>query len=326
MTGVDDDAFAASRAGFEGLASWLGGAEADALEHGELERRIDDDGRKVLCQLFQDHLDLRADRERRADVVDADGDAHTRVGAGHERGLATVFGEVTVRRLAYRRPGHANLHPADGALNLPAERHSHGLRRLAAVESSRGSFDEAAQAVERATGTRVGRRQVEQLAARAAADVDSFYEAVEREGAEDDDVLVISADGKGIVMRPWGCARPPPRPRPRPWPSWRPACPRARRPTASAWPPSAPSMTSPPSPEARRASSPQGGTRTPPTPAPVAKNKWRRRAVDLKPPRRLARQPNASQREVRFQEVSERSEVGIYRIKKFFERLRGRSS
>jgi hypothetical protein len=207
MTGVDDDAFAVSRAGFEGLASWLGGAEADALEHGELERRLDDDGRKVLCQLLQDHLDLRAERERRADVVDADGDAHTRVEAGHKRALATVFGEVTVGRLAYRRPGHANLHPADGALNLPAERHSHGLRRLAAVESSRGSFEEAAQAVERATGTRVGKRQVEELAARAASDVGSFYEAVEREGAEDTDVLVISADGKGIVMRP-GSLRP----------------------------------------------------------------------------------------------------------------------
>ena len=44
------------------------------------------------------------------------------VEAGHERTLTTVFGQVKVRRLAYRRKGHANLHPADGALNLPAER------------------------------------------------------------------------------------------------------------------------------------------------------------------------------------------------------------
>lgn len=44
------------------------------------------------------------------------------VEAGHERTLTTVFGQVEVRRLAYRRKGYANLHPADGMLSLPAER------------------------------------------------------------------------------------------------------------------------------------------------------------------------------------------------------------
>ena len=207
MTGASLDAFAVSRAGFEALAAWLGGAEADGLEHAELEHRLTNDGRDLLRQLLQDHLDLRASRERRCDVVDADGDAHTRVEAGHERGLASVVGQVRVRRLAYRRPGHANLHPADAALNLPTERHSHGLRRLAAVESTRGSFEEAAGAVARATGTHVGKRQVEELTAASAADVDAFYAAIEREPAQDGDVLVISADGKGIVMRP-GSLRP----------------------------------------------------------------------------------------------------------------------
>jgi len=32
-----------------------------------------------------------------------------------------VFGEVTVTRCAYRQRGHANLHPIDGQLNLPAQ-------------------------------------------------------------------------------------------------------------------------------------------------------------------------------------------------------------
>jgi hypothetical protein len=35
--------------------------------------------------------------------------------------LLTVFGKVAVTRLAYRRRGHANLHPADSDLNLPVE-------------------------------------------------------------------------------------------------------------------------------------------------------------------------------------------------------------
>ena len=184
------------------MLCWLESDEAGALTHAELEASVEVKGRDVLRQFFQDHLDLRAQREQRAEVVDAHGVTRSRVEAGHHRPLTTVFGEVDVERLAYRRPGHANLHPADGALNLPAERHSHGLRHLAAIESSRGSFDGAVDAIERTTGQHVAKRQVEQLARHAAADVDAFYATVEREPAADDDVVVLSCDGKGIVMRP----------------------------------------------------------------------------------------------------------------------------
>ncbi len=204
MTGTaDSQAFARGRAQFDDVVGFLGGEAAAGLTHAELEAALGVKGRELLRQLHQDHMDLRAEREvRLPEVVGADGAARRYAEAGHRRPLATVFGEVSIERLAYRRKGETNLHPADAALNLPAERHSHGLRRLAAIESSRGSFEEAAGAIERATGTRVGKRQVEELAARSAADVDDFYEAVERAGAQDSDVLVLSADGKGIVMRP----------------------------------------------------------------------------------------------------------------------------
>jgi hypothetical protein len=94
---------------------------------------------------------------------------------GGGRAAATVFGQVTVTRIAYRAPGAPNVHPRDEALNLPAEKQSHGLRKLTAIESARGSFDDAAAAITRATGVRMGKRQVEELARRAAADVDAFY-------------------------------------------------------------------------------------------------------------------------------------------------------
>lgn len=86
-----------------------------------------------------------------------------------------MFGVATVARIAYRALGASNLHPLDAGLNLPVERASFGLRRLAAIESVRGSFDDAKAAIERATGTRIGKRQVEQLAERAAVDIEAFY-------------------------------------------------------------------------------------------------------------------------------------------------------
>lgn len=196
-------AFGPSRACFEEALGWLEGPDASGLTHAELEDQLDCRGRELLRRMCQDHLIVRAATESRLPVVrDAEAVAHRAVEAGHRRPLATIFGEVDVERLAYRHRGHPNLYPADAVLNLPAERHSHGLRRLAAIEASRGSFEEASAAVERATGAHVAKRQVEALAARAAADVAEFYATRPQPEATDSDVLVISADGKGIVMRP----------------------------------------------------------------------------------------------------------------------------
>ena len=182
---------------------WLEGPEAGQFAHGELEERLEVESRELFRQMFQDHLDLRAQREQRLEaVVGADGVARRSAEVDHERGLLTVFGKVEVSRRAYRRRGHANLHPADAELNLPVELHSHGLRRLAVLKGTRGSFDDVREAILRSTGQRLGKRQLEELVQRAATDIDAFYEERKRTAGEPDDVLVISCDGKGVVMRP----------------------------------------------------------------------------------------------------------------------------
>lgn len=197
----DQNAFGDSRERFERIVAFAA-SEAGTLTHAQLEDELSARGRELMRQLYQDHLDLRASREQQMRVVAADGRAHASVQADRERRVATVFGEVTHTRMAYRRHASPNLHPADGALNLPAERHSHGLRRMAATEAARGSFDDATAVIRQATGCGLGKRQVEQLAVRAAADVEAYYASRDREPVAATDVLVLSADGKGIVMRP----------------------------------------------------------------------------------------------------------------------------
>ena len=130
-----------------------------------------------MRQLYQDYLDLRAMRERhRSGVVDADGVERNTVEAEHSRTLTTVFGTVTARRVAYRKSGRRNLHPADASLNLAQEQYSYVVRQLAAQEASQKSFADAAGAIEARTCEGIGVRQVETLAQRAAVDFDAFYQ------------------------------------------------------------------------------------------------------------------------------------------------------
>jgi hypothetical protein len=198
-----DAAFTRSRDRFGALLAGLGSPEAGLITHAELEERIACQGRELLRCLLQDHLDLRTAREvRHSAVTGADAVVRRTVEPDHDRALSSVFGEVRVTRMAYRARGAMNVYPADAVLNLPVEKHSHGLRRLAAVESLRGSFTAAGAAIGRVTGHELGKRQVEALAQAAAVDIRAFYTARRPGPSPDGDVLVLSADGKGIVMRP----------------------------------------------------------------------------------------------------------------------------
>jgi len=135
-------------------------------------------------------------------VTGPDGITRTRVEKDHARRLATMFGPVAVTRMAYRAPGAPNAHPLDAELSLPREKHSHGLRKLAAIEAARGSHEAGAAAITRATGVKIGKRQVEELARRAATDIDAFY-AQRRPGPAPAEVVVaLQFDGKWILMRP----------------------------------------------------------------------------------------------------------------------------
>ena len=77
-----------------------------------MEARLQVDGRELLRQLLQDHLDLRARRETRPAAVIGAGGVPGGAEAGRERKLTTVFGQVQTQRVAYGARGHADLHPA----------------------------------------------------------------------------------------------------------------------------------------------------------------------------------------------------------------------
>lgn len=131
-------------------------------------------GRELLRQLFQDRLDASAREKRRHDVAGEDGVIRTHAEKGRTLPLTTRFGQVTMSRIAYRSPGRHNVYLLDAALNLPEEKHPHGLRKLTAVEAARGSMAGVQATVTRAPGVTIGKRQLEDIARRAAAHVEAF--------------------------------------------------------------------------------------------------------------------------------------------------------
>lgn len=204
-TTTEENPFSESQYFFNDLTRRLSGREALEMTHADLERMLDKEGRELIRRLLQDHLDLRGPGETVQEVVGSGGirRPHAR---RRERQLETIFGKVTVTRVGYSGHDAQTLFPKDAELNLPPELYSHGVQRRVADEVIKTSFDQAVISIASTTGARVPKRQLEALAARAAGDFNTFYEVRSADSVRDAsrtaEILAMSTDGKGIVMRP----------------------------------------------------------------------------------------------------------------------------
>jgi hypothetical protein len=195
-----------------GLAR-LAVAAGQAVTLAEMEQLASEQGREILRGVVQLSLDMQAAAEvRLAAVSGADQVPRARAERGHSLRVVTTLGAVSVRRIAYRSgvKGAPSLFPRDAVLNLPPCGYSWQLQRLAEMFSRSGSYERAREFVLAVTGVSIGKRQLEQITARAAADAERFCQ--DQDGRRDRAVpaagqgglppLAISADGKGVAMRP----------------------------------------------------------------------------------------------------------------------------
>ncbi len=222
-----DELAASAEAVVAGLGPLASGFARLAVEAGRavtleaMEELVIGQGRELLRGLLQLALDGQAAGEvRLARVTGAGGVPRARAERDHARTVVTRLGAVVVRRIGYRSgiKGVLSLFPRDGVLNLPPCGYSWGLQQLAVMFSQGGSYEQAHEFVRAVTGVSISKRQLEQIAAGAAADVAAFYAAGGPAGQEQPGggprpagqepgqdaglPLALSGDGKGVAMRP----------------------------------------------------------------------------------------------------------------------------
>jgi hypothetical protein len=188
---------------FSDVVTQLRSEESRQLGHGQVEQFLEQEGRELLRRLLQGHLDYRAANETDWESLEgADGVIRNQHRQECQSHLETLFGDVIVTRRAYRAPGVPSLFALDAELNLPPDKYSDGLRRRLGQEVALMSFDDATERIAHTTGGHLPKRQSEQVAVKIAQDFEAFYDlrqAQEREVSAD--LLVLTTDGKGIVMR-----------------------------------------------------------------------------------------------------------------------------
>jgi hypothetical protein len=188
-----------------------GAAGAVLLE--DMERLAVEESRKIGLGALQLAMDAQAGAEVPLPGLTGTDGERRGCREGSATTVVTMLGRVTVRRIAYRsrKKGVADLHWRDAVLNLPPCGYSWQLQRFAEMACRAGSFQDGHEIVLAATGVSAGKRQLEQITARAAADAEAFAQGrpapdvpviAGPDGQERPAVLGMSADAKGVAMRP----------------------------------------------------------------------------------------------------------------------------
>lgn len=196
---ANDSPFCDARVAMEKIIERLLTMASEGASIGQVTQLLASDGTAMLRELMQSYVDRCTAQEQRVVVVGADGVERSDVRVSARR-IETTVGEIGVKRLLYQAPGVPGIAPMDAVLGLPEEKYTHDLRRIVAEESARASFEEVVELVAKHTGGHVPKRQVEELAVRAACDFDEFYRSRLGRPEDTDHLLILSFDAKGVAM------------------------------------------------------------------------------------------------------------------------------
>lgn len=198
---LESKAFCEAQILFTQLQDKLKSKELRQTDHGAIEMKINESGHEIMRLLLQGHLDIRAETEPDLGSVTDQNIERDYMRNGCIRQLNSIFGKVVVRRKGYSRGGNNSVFPQDSMLNLSSDHYSDGLRRQVARSVVFQSFEQSVLNIINNTATSVPKRQVENITKQLSCDFDVFYKQQQRDLSNKTAILVLSCDGKGIVMR-----------------------------------------------------------------------------------------------------------------------------
>lgn len=112
----------------------------------------------------------------------------------------SIFGKINIRRACYWAKGKSEIYPLDAELNLPNTENSYLLQEWGAVLGAEESYEKTARFLETILGTSLWGSSIESIIKETNTNVSRFYQAQPKPENEEE-LLVATIDGKGIVMR-----------------------------------------------------------------------------------------------------------------------------
>lgn len=171
----------------------------------ELERSVLDSLLKMGRVAIEQFLAQQGDGNLGETVTDSDGRTLHRSAKPMARALRTIFGEHEISAFVYRLRKHPKtsiaLRPVDVRMSLAPGRWSHMLQEFTQLFSIEQAFEPAAEAFARIFRQRLSVDTLEHVNQQMGVEAGEFLDGLAAPpSAEEGEVLVVTADGKGVPM------------------------------------------------------------------------------------------------------------------------------
>lgn len=188
----------------ENLATFVRQAVVEGVAAHEVEKgvwqRVLAMGRQATGQFFQ----MQGDGDVGEMIETPDGEELRRLPEPHRRTYRSIFGPFTLTRYVYgtREGQRIGFVPLDARLNLPESELSYVLQDWAGTLCVEHAFARTAQTLDTILGLSLSVDSLERMSRAMAESVAEFRNSLETPPVkEEGEILVTTADGKGIPMR-----------------------------------------------------------------------------------------------------------------------------
>ncbi|MFV1968983.1 MAG: hypothetical protein ACC628_26485, partial [Pirellulaceae bacterium] len=188
----------------EDLASFVQQAVVEGTAAHEVEREVWERvlamGRQATGHFFQ----MQGDGDVGETIDMPDGGELRRLDDPHRRTYRSIFGPFTLLRYVYgtREGQRIEFVPLDARLELPDGEYSYVLQDWAERLCVEHAFGRSAETLETILGLSLSVDSLEQMSRRMAESVAGFRDFLKKPPVkEEGEILVVTADGKGIPMR-----------------------------------------------------------------------------------------------------------------------------
>ena len=202
MISIKELDFVKAHEQFQRMCEFLDQALSEGQRVDQVERGLFPQAMTMCLELLRSFVEAHGDGDR-GKTLEREGETLDRLPKPHDKRYLSIFGELLIGRWVYgTREGQAiEWSPLDAALGLPAGENSYvledWLQRLCIQEAFGGSVE----SLRAWLGTTVSVRTAEHMSREMSEYMDGFRGEAIPPAEEEEELLVVTADGKGVPMR-----------------------------------------------------------------------------------------------------------------------------
>ena len=160
---------------------------------------------KFLCKaIWKKNSELKPIKEIRFKESDLIYEKTSRL---HPKKYTTIFGQLELKRYGYqpkdrdnKYDGSDNIYPLDVKANLHKNSYSYVLQEIVSLASNNQSFKQTSKFIEKIFNINLGVDAVERIIQDTSSSFGEFYNELNPIAAKEQEIVIVSADGKGVPM------------------------------------------------------------------------------------------------------------------------------